>query len=288
MGLSVIPFIIAQFPKMLKTHHGQRLAVLLALITSFLLVLSYCLYQVFQPWIQRRKLAYVKHKHVISGILRHAQMQALGRLLNDDGTPNEDVIRKLFRKIDIDDSGNLSHSELHALIVGINFEELDFDKMDAVDKVMNDFDTSRNDVLEEDEFVQGMKKWLNEAKRTVPASGAFSNKFINEFHERTRQEHAQLIDKSDEAVESVENPGWCIAKAVGFLLLGAAIAAAFADPLVDAVHNFSNATHIPSFFTRSSPSRWPPTPARLSPPSSSPAGRSRGPAPSPSRRCTAA
>ncbi|KAG2594918.1 sodium/calcium exchanger NCL1-like [Panicum virgatum] len=248
MGLSVIPFIIAQFPKMLKTHHGQRLAVLLALITSFLLVLSYCLYQVFQPWIQRRKLAYAKHKHVISGILRHAQMQALGRLLNDDGTPNEDVIRKLFRKIDIDDSGNLSHSELHALIVGINFEELDFDKMDAVDKVMNDFDTSRNDVLEEDEFVQGMKKWLNEAKRTVPASGAFSNKFINEFHERTRQEHAQLIDKSDEAVESVENPGWCIAKAVGFLLLGAAIAAAFADPLVDAVHNFSNATHIPSFF----------------------------------------
>jgi hypothetical protein len=52
------------------------------------------LHQVFQPWIQRRKLAYAKHKHVISGILRHAQMQSLGRLLNDDGTPNDDVIRK--------------------------------------------------------------------------------------------------------------------------------------------------------------------------------------------------
>ncbi|RLM91372.1 uncharacterized protein C2845_PM08G01740 [Panicum miliaceum] len=248
MGLSVIPFIIAQFPKMLKTHHGQRLAVLLALIASFLLVLSYCLYQVFQPWIQRRKLAYAKHKHVISGILRHAQMQALGRLLNDDGTPNDDVIRKLFHKIDIDKSRTLSRAELHALIVGINFEEVDFDRMDAVDKVMDDFDTSRNDAVEEEEFVQGMKKWLNEAKRSVPASGAFSNKFINEFHERTRQEHDQLIDRSDEVVESVENPGWCIAKAVGFLLLGAAIAAAFADPLVDTVHNFSSATHIPSFF----------------------------------------
>lgn len=46
MGISVIPFIIAQFPKMLKTHHGQRLAVLLALIVSFSLVLAYCLYQV--------------------------------------------------------------------------------------------------------------------------------------------------------------------------------------------------------------------------------------------------
>ncbi|CAL4952331.1 unnamed protein product [Urochloa decumbens] len=248
MGLSVIPFIIAQFPKMLKTHHGQRLAVLLALIVSFLLVLSYCLYQVFQPWIQRRKLAYAKHKHVISGILRHAQMQSLGRLLKEDGTPNDDVIRKLFHKIDMDNSSSLSRSELHALIVGINFGEVDFDKMDAVDKVMADFDTSRNDVVEEGEFVEGMKKWLNEAKRSVPVGGAFSHKFINDFHERTRQEHDELIDRSDEAVESVENPGWCIAKAVALLLLGAAIAAAFADPLVDAVHNFSNATHIPTFF----------------------------------------
>ncbi|KAG0535967.1 hypothetical protein BDA96_03G023400 [Sorghum bicolor] len=247
MGLSVIPFIIAQFPKMLKTHHGQRLAMLLALIVSFLLVLSYCLYQVFQPWIQRRKLAYAKHKHVISGILKHAQLQSLGRLLNDDGTPNEDVIRKLFHKIDMDESRSLSRAELHALIIGINFEEVEFDRTDAVDKVMADFDTSRNDIVEEEEFVQGMKKWLNEFKRNMPAGGAFSSKF-NEYHERTRQEHDQLIDRSDEAVESVENPGWCITKAVALLLLGAAIAAAFADPLVDAVHNFSNATHIPSFF----------------------------------------
>lgn len=248
MGLSVIPFIIAQFPKMLKTHHGQRLAMLLALVVSFALVLAYCLYQVFQPWIQRRKLAYAKHKHVISGILRHAQMQSLGRLLNDDGTPNEQVIRKLFRKIDMDESRSLSRAELHALIVGINFEEVDFDRTDAVDKVMDDFDTSRNDVVEEEEFVQGMRKWLDEARRSVPVGGAFSSKFIHEYHERTRQEHDELVDRSDEAVESVENPGWCIAKAVALLLLGSAAAAAFADPLVDAVHGFSNATRIPSFF----------------------------------------
>jgi Ca2+/Na+ antiporter len=248
MAISVIPFVIAQFPVMLRSHHGKRLAVLLALIVSFLLVLSYCVYQVFQPWVQRRRLAYAKHKHVISGILRHAQMQALGRLLNEDGTPNEDVIRKLFHRIDMDENRTLSRSELHALIVGINFDEVDFDKADAVDKVMGDFDTSHNEVVEEEEFVVGMKKWLEEAKRSMPASGAFSKKFINDFHARTRQEHNELVDQADEAMESVENPGWCIAKAVGFLLLGAAIAAAFADPLVDAVHNFSDATHIPSFF----------------------------------------
>ncbi|KAL6838815.1 hypothetical protein ACP4OV_031529 [Aristida adscensionis] len=248
MGISVIPFIIAQFAKVVKTHQSKRVAVLLALIVSFLLVLSYCLYQVFQPWIQRRKLAYAKHKHVISGILRHAQMQALGRLLNEDGTPNESVIRKLFHKIDMDESRTLSRAELHALIIGINFDEVDFDKEDAVDKIMDDFDTSGNETVEEAEFVEGMKKWLNEAKSTVPASGTFSNKFIDEYHARTRQQHDQLVDRSDEAVEKVENPGWCITKAVALLILGAAIAAAFADPLVDAVHNFSSASHIPSFF----------------------------------------
>jgi hypothetical protein len=46
MAISVIPFVIAQFPVMLRSHHGKRLAVLLALIVSFLLVLSYCVYQV--------------------------------------------------------------------------------------------------------------------------------------------------------------------------------------------------------------------------------------------------
>jgi hypothetical protein len=46
MAISLIPFVIVQFPVMLRSHHGKRLAVLLALIVSFLLVLSYCVYQV--------------------------------------------------------------------------------------------------------------------------------------------------------------------------------------------------------------------------------------------------
>lgn len=50
--------------------------------------------QVFQPWIQSRRLAYVKRKHVISGILIHAQMQALGRLMDNEGTPNVDVLKR--------------------------------------------------------------------------------------------------------------------------------------------------------------------------------------------------
>ncbi|KAF5195805.1 hypothetical protein FRX31_014608, partial [Thalictrum thalictroides] len=48
---------------------------------------------VFQPWMQQRKLAYVIHKHVISGILRACTW----------------IIRKVFTAIDLNEDG-LLHS----------------------------------------------------------------------------------------------------------------------------------------------------------------------------------
>ncbi|KAJ6793694.1 uncharacterized protein M6B38_130730 [Iris pallida] len=248
MAISIVPFIIVQLPKIFKFPSGQRLMVLIAFIVSVGLVLSYCLYQIFQPWIQKRKLAYAKHKHVISGLLRHAQKEALGRLLNSDGSANIPAIRKLYQKIDVDKDNLVTISELTAFIIGIQFGEIDLDTDDAVLKIMEDFDTSRNDIIEESEFINGIIKWLKEAKRSVGNSGSYSKKFINDFHMKTKDEHDSLIDKSDEVVESVDNPTWTTLKAVSLLMLGTAVAAIFADPLVDAVDNFSTATSIPSFF----------------------------------------
>jgi hypothetical protein len=52
--------------------------------------------QIFQPWIQERRLAYAKLKHAISGILSYLQQRDhLGRLYRDDGEPNTDVIEEL-------------------------------------------------------------------------------------------------------------------------------------------------------------------------------------------------
>ncbi|KAK8461342.1 hypothetical protein SEVIR_1G019400v4 [Setaria viridis] len=94
MAMSVLPFIIVQIPKIFKLHSGHRLTVLVGLIVAVLLVLAYCLYQIFQPWIQRRRLEYARLKHVMSGLLRHAQMHVFGRLLDEDGRPNVPVIEK--------------------------------------------------------------------------------------------------------------------------------------------------------------------------------------------------
>ncbi|CAN1249038.1 Sodium/calcium exchanger NCL [Linum perenne] len=235
---------------------ARQLAVLIGLIVSLTMLVSYCVYQVFQPWVQRRRLAFAKHKHVISGILRHLKQRSLGRLLDDDGEPDTEVIRKLFGTVDQDKDNYVSASELKALIIGITFEEVDFDRDDAVSKLMSDFDTSLDAKIDENEFIHGITKWLNEARGTgsgSPDAGPRTMKFINDFHDQTKREHALLGPEernveSDEVADEVENPKWITFKAVLMLLLGSAIAAAFADPLVDAVDNFSAATSIPTFF----------------------------------------
>ncbi|KAL2483573.1 sodium/calcium exchanger family protein/calcium-binding EF hand family protein [Forsythia ovata] len=247
MAISVIPFIVVQIPLIFHSNSGRHLTVLIALILSVSLLISYCLYQVFQPWIQRRRLAYAKHKHVIAGILKDLNTRALGKLSTDDGKPNVEVLEKLFKAIDVNDDGSLSRSELRALIVGIQFSEFNLDENDAIEKVMRDFDTSRDSRVNLKEFIDGVERWLEEAKRAKISKQAGPG-YIDNFHEQTRREHNLLGDQSDETVEAVENPRWTSFKAVLLLVLGTAIAAVFADPLVDAVDNFSSATSIPSFF----------------------------------------
>ncbi|XP_051152179.1 sodium/calcium exchanger NCL-like [Andrographis paniculata] len=249
MAISVIPFVIVQLPQILHSNSGRHLAVLISLVVSVSLLISYCLYQVFQPWIQRRRLAYTKHKHVMSGILKHLKKRALGRLSREDGRPNEDVLRDLFEAIDENKDGYLSYSELKALIVGIHFNEFDMDPNDAVAKVLKDFDTSQDMRIDIDEFISGIGGWLTEARgATTVSNHADSMKYIDEFHTQTKREHDQLGEQNDETVEAVDNPRWISTKAGLLLLLGTAIAAAFADPLVDAVDNFSSATNTPTFF----------------------------------------
>ncbi|KAM4092971.1 hypothetical protein ACB094_06G080000 [Castanea mollissima] len=250
MVISVIPFLVVQIPQFLNSTSGRHLAVLIGLIVSLLLLVSYCLYQVLQPWIQRRKIAYVKHKHFIFKILEHLRKKSLGRLLREDGEPDTEIIKKLFSSIDENHNNCISDSELRALMVGIIFDEIVLDQNDAVNKIMNDFDTSGNSTLEEDEFVSGISRWLKKTMRAAARNRGSDTKVFNDFHLETKREH-DLLDvgnQGEEVVEGVENSKWTTIKAVLLLLLGTIIAAAFADPLVDAVDNFSDATSIPAFF----------------------------------------
>ncbi|URE16782.1 calcium-binding EF hand family protein [Musa troglodytarum] len=254
MAISIIPFIIVQLPRVFKFLSG-RVAVLIALIVAIALLVSYCLYQVLQPWIHRRKLEFAKHMLMILGILGHPQTVALGRLMDDDGRPNKPVIEKLFHKIDQDENQLISPSELRAFIIGLKMDEVNLDNDDVVDKIMNEFDTSRDGNIQEGEFIKGISKWITKANHRSSAS--HSNDILDQYMEardlyamqEAREQHNMLIDQIDEAaVENIENPASTCLTSILLLIIGTSIAAVFADPLVDAVDNFSIATKIPSFF----------------------------------------
>ncbi|KAG4386112.1 hypothetical protein GLYMA_12G228032v4 [Glycine max] len=118
---------------------------------------------------------------------------------------------------------------------------------------MGDFDTSGNELVDQEEFVNGVCRWLQRAQRARVASGdagPHTMKFLTDFHKETKREH-DLLDvggQGNEEAEGIENAKWTSIKAVLLLLLGTIIAAAFADPLIDAVDNFSEATSVPAFF----------------------------------------
>ncbi|KAJ1417405.1 Sodium/calcium exchanger membrane region [Sesbania bispinosa] len=249
MIISVIPFVIVQLPQVIHGTPPSRVAVLLSLIVSICLVVIYTLYQIFQPRIQRRKLAYVKYKNLMSGLLELLKSQAVGRFLNDNGEPHTEVIEKLFESLKNLD-GYITAKDLRALLIGVHFEEKDMNIDEAVARIMLDFDRSHDSRIDREEFVRGITKWLRKAKHyaTQNDHSPKTPRLLNDFHQRTQAEQDLLVENSDETVERVKNPKWNTLKAVMMLLLGTAVAAAFADPLVDAVDNFSTATSIPSFF----------------------------------------
>lgn len=98
----------------------------------------------------------------------------------------------MFDAIDENKDGQLSASELRALIIGIRFEEIDLDQDDAVSKILRDFDTSLDDHIDIEEFITGIGKWLNEATRTTNGKrttngsadpGPHTLKFLDDFHQ---------------------------------------------------------------------------------------------------------
>ncbi|PRQ50080.1 hypothetical protein RchiOBHm_Chr2g0129111 [Rosa chinensis] len=75
MVISIIPFVIVQLPQVFTATSDSSLPILISLI--------------------KRKLAYAKHKHLMSEILKQFNTNTIGRFLTDDGDPNKVVIEKL-------------------------------------------------------------------------------------------------------------------------------------------------------------------------------------------------
>uniref|UniRef100_A0A2N9FCL0 Uncharacterized protein n=1 Tax=Fagus sylvatica TaxID=28930 RepID=A0A2N9FCL0_FAGSY len=217
MVISVIPFLVVQIPQLLNSTSGRRLAVLIGLIASLLLLVSYCLYQDkeqafgYGRSLVKRMLLAVKH----FVRLGHVLLRTLPWLFDAINTNSDDYI---------------SATELRAFIVGIHFEEIDLHHNDVVDKIMKDFDTSHNYRIEEGEFIEGISRWLKNTKRTAESAGK------------------RVVNRAESAGKRAGGSVGCrvlsCAAASGNCIIAALLDAV--DPLVDAVDNFSDATSIPA------------------------------------------
>lgn len=61
---------------------------------------------------------------------------------------------------------------------------IDLDQDDAIEQVMKDFDTSNDLHVQEPEFVAGITRWLEEAKREGNSYSGHggTKKFLYDFH----------------------------------------------------------------------------------------------------------
>ncbi|KAK7335102.1 hypothetical protein VNO80_26873 [Phaseolus coccineus] len=155
-------------PKFIPFLFGLRnVTLLIALIITSILLFLYFVYQIFEPWVQKRRLEYVKHDHLILRILQHVQKNTLQRIFTKNGTPNVSAIRRLYREIDQDGSSGISASEVKDLLLKNKVTETNFDEEREVKEVLQIFDLDGDKKINKEEFVSGFTKWLHQTQHAL-------------------------------------------------------------------------------------------------------------------------
>lgn len=83
----------------------------------------------------------------------------------------------MFTRIDQNHNTYISAYELRALILGIQIGEVGLES-DYVEKAMEDFDISGDSQISEQEFVNGISKWVN-ANSSVMGQGQKHRRFLS-------------------------------------------------------------------------------------------------------------
>ncbi|XP_027342945.1 sodium/calcium exchanger NCL1-like [Abrus precatorius] len=212
MVFSVIPLAIMQIPTFFQFSSGPRsMTLVVALVISTIFLLLYFIYQIFEPWVQKRRLEYVKHDHLILRILEHVQKNTLQRILTKNGTPNVSAIRRLYREIDPEGSSGISAAKVKDLLLRNKVTETNMDEEKEIKEVLEIFDLDGDQKITREEFVSGFTKWLDQTKHALDKQ-YFSRKSLKEIYqvfgpwiENKRKEHEgkkQLISEILRHVQS--------------------------------------------------------------------------------------
>ncbi|CAK9867709.1 unnamed protein product [Sphagnum jensenii] len=253
MMATLLPYVVAQIPRLLGLTAGGSLAVAIAGVLSVLGVIAYCTYQLIAPWIQERRIYWAKHKyksHVMHRMSYYALKKNLGQVFLEDGaTLDAEVLRRFFQKFDQNKDEVLEEAELERLIKKLGIEhKKNMPEKHEIALWMEEFDiVPKDNRITEEEFLKGMEKWRDSVKLTNTCG---TNWHSNPNNSAILQEEQEDDDNEDAEEENKALPtkAQIINTAVLYLIAGAALAAFFADPLVDAIGGFSKASGISPFF----------------------------------------
>ncbi|KAI3918778.1 hypothetical protein MKX01_042098 [Papaver californicum] len=193
MVVSIVPFIILQVPSQIinELSYGRQIILLITLVVSVAFLLSYFVYQVFEPWIQKRRLEYLECHNLMTRVLRHVEKQATGKLLTDEGTANLPVIERLFKKIDLDVDDCLSSLEFKELLLEDKTVLNNVDKNNFIEELIKEFDLDSDHMISKEEFINGFAKWLAKNKNTITSQRSYSQKFVDNLYQEKMVEYAK-------------------------------------------------------------------------------------------------
>ncbi|KAI3495338.1 hypothetical protein L1887_37649 [Cichorium endivia] len=236
MLVSVIPFILLQLPAIIGSTSITRVIILITLILVLSMFITYIMYQIFQPWIQNRRFEYVTQKFV---------KDKLHTLLSTNGKPNVPLIREIYKGLDENNDGKVSNGELKTFLQGIQLEANGATNQDFVDMIMNRFDISGDQFIEENEFVRVLIKWLREARKSASQNDYNPLSFFIESNESADEEQQEpLIPKEIPKAESLILE---FLEALSLIVYGVVLSGLVSSPLISNIMTFANHANVPSF-----------------------------------------
>ncbi|KAE9617022.1 hypothetical protein Lal_00034549 [Lupinus albus] len=195
MVFSVIPLIIMQIPTLFKlSPTPSAVTLMVSLIIAVVFLISYFIYQVFKPHIEKTRLEYIKHDQLILRIFQHVEKQTLQKILTEDGTPNVTAISGLYHEISRHGDKDLLASEIKELLLqntgnGVNIKE------EQIAGMLRIFDRNGDQVITKEEFVVGLTEYINQTKHALDrkylpkdSMNNLYQVFIKPWIEHTRRE----------------------------------------------------------------------------------------------------
>ncbi|KAF7848927.1 hypothetical protein BT93_L1435 [Corymbia citriodora subsp. variegata] len=241
MFVSMIPFLILQLAKIVNATTGKRIVVLVSLVITVIFLVTYCTYQVFKPWIQKKRLEYLVRLYEGESVLQS--------LLTVHGKPNVLRIKDLFQKIDQNKDSQVPKTELYLFMLGIQIAEAGLNADDYTDAVMKLFDSSIAASISEPEFVQGISEWLDEDTLPVNSLAQARLSAGNKLEGTAPEQESLLLPHYKTSKSAGQFAVWWNYTKAGFLIiLGSGITVLLAGPLADSFQEFGHAAGIRPFF----------------------------------------